>query len=76
MRLFLDVVAADQPEISVMNERGGLERLPEFFLGQPLRGESSQFVVDERQELLGGLRIALLDGEQDASDFVHRHRQN
>src|SRR5262249_19803827 len=34
-----------------------------------------QLIVDQRQELRGGVRIALLDGGQDARDLTHwRHR--
>src|SRR5262249_12241873 len=40
-------------------------------LRQLLRGELAQLVVDQRQELLGGGRIALLDGGQDAGDLTH-----
>ena len=48
------------------------ERMAQEEPGQTLRGQSAQFIVDERQQLLGGLRVALLDGGQDASDFAHR----
>jgi hypothetical protein len=49
----------------------GLEGLAGFFAGQPLRRQLAQLVVDERQELLGGARVALLDGRQDAGDIAH-----
>src|SRR5262249_3545347 len=32
----------------------------------------AQFVIDQRQELLGGTGIAVLDGGQDTGDFTHR----
>ena len=43
--------------------------------GQTLRRQAAQFVVHQRQQLLGGVRVAPLDGVQDARGFTHRgHR--
>jgi hypothetical protein len=39
--------------------------------GQPLCRQLAQLIVDERQELLGGVRIAVYDGGQDARDIIH-----
>src|SRR5262249_38998157 len=39
--------------------------------GQFLGGQLAQFVIDQRQKLVGGLGIALLDGLEDAGDVVH-----
>jgi hypothetical protein len=39
-----------------------------------LRGEFAQFLIDERQELLSGVRVALLDEREDAGDFIHLRR--
>ena len=44
---------------------------PGFSCGQPGGRELAQLVVDERQQSLGGLRVALLDGGQDAGDVGH-----
>ena len=46
-----------------MNQRGSLEGLAWLLLGQFLRGQPAQGVVDEGQQLLGGVGIALLGGE-------------
>jgi hypothetical protein len=46
-----------------------------MLLPQVLRGQSAQLVVDERQELLGSQRVALLDGGLDTDDCVHRRHQ-
>ena len=40
-----------QPQVRLVDQRGGLERLAGLFLGQLLAGELPQFVVDQRQEL-------------------------
>jgi hypothetical protein len=58
----LDFGRIDQPYIRLVDQGGGLERLSGLLLCQVLGGELAQLVVDERQELLGGLGIALLDG--------------
>ncbi len=62
----------DQPEIRVVDQGGGLERLPGLLLRQPEGGQLAQLVVDQRQELLGGARVALLDRRQDAGNIAQR----
>ena len=64
--------ASDQPQIRLVDQGRGLERLAGLLLGQPLGGQLAQLVVDQRQELLGGLGVAVLDGREDARDVVHR----
>src|SRR5262249_57815895 len=53
------------------DQGGGLEGLPRLLLGQLLRRQLAQLVVDQRQELAGGVRVALLDGAQDAGHVGH-----
>src|SRR5262249_37500506 len=60
-----------QAGIGFVNKSRGLERLPRLLLRQLLRRQLAKFIVDERQELLGGTGVALLDGEQDSGDFGH-----
>ena len=40
-------------------------------LGHFLRSQATQFVVDQRQQLLGRLRITLLDCGEDSRDVAH-----
>jgi hypothetical protein len=61
-----------QPDVRLVDKGGRLERLAGLLLGQLLRRQPAQLVVDQRQQLLGGVRVALVDGGQDAGDFVHR----
>ena len=61
-------LAADQPQVRLVDQGGGLQRLAGLLLGQLLGRQLAQLVVDQRQELLGGVRIAALDGGQDAGD--------
>ena len=63
----------DQPEVRLVDQGRGLERLAGLLLRQLLGGQLAQLVVDQRQELLGRLRVALLDGREDAGHVVHRH---
>src|SRR5258708_38600798 len=65
-------ISADQPEVCLVHERRGAERLPRLFLSQLRRRQLAQLVVDQRQELLGGARVALLDSGQNARDLTHR----
>ena len=54
-----------------MHQSGRLKGLPGLFLEELLRCEFAQFVIHQRQKLRGGMRIALLNGREDARDFVH-----
>ena len=62
---------ANQPKVGLVHESRGLEGLAGFLPSETLGGQLPQLVVDQRQELLGCLAIALLDGGQDARDVVH-----
>src|SRR5439155_465134 len=42
-----------------------------LLLGELLGGEAAQAVVDQRQQLLGRVGVALLDGGQNARDVSH-----
>ena len=44
-------VGADQPEVRLVDEGGGLERLARLLRGQPRGRELAQLVVDEREEV-------------------------
>jgi hypothetical protein len=61
-----------QPQVCLMHQGGGLERLPRLLLGQPLRRQLPQLVVDQRQELPGGVRVTLFDCGQDVGHLHHR----
>ena len=67
----LCLLRVHQSEICLMNERRGLERLAGRLLGQFLRCEPAQLAIHQGQKLLGGVRIALLDGGEDYGDLGH-----
>src|SRR5439155_25926701 len=50
---------------------GSLQRLASLLVSQLLSRQPAQLVVDKRQKLLRGVRIALLNGGQDAGHFGH-----
>src|SRR5438128_8669836 len=62
---------SDQAQVRFVDQCRGVERLPWLFMGQFRRSETAQLIVDERQQLRSGVRVALLDGGQDAVDFAH-----
>jgi hypothetical protein len=61
-----------QPQISLVDQPSGIERLSRLFAGQLLRGKPAQVVIDKRQQLFGRLRVAGLDLRQDEGDFGHK----
>ena len=67
---------ADQTQVGFVDQRGSVERLPRPLLRQLLGGELAQLLVDQRQELLGGVRVALFEVGQDAGHVIHgRHQE-
>jgi hypothetical protein len=61
----------DQPQVGLVDQGGGPERLARILVGQARRGNLPQFVVDERKQLCGGLWVAGLDRCQDLRDIGH-----
>jgi len=66
------LVAADETQVGFMNQGGGLERLPRPLLGKPAGGQPTQLVVDKRQQLVRGVRVALLNRFKEMRDVAHR----
>ena len=58
----------DKPEVRLVDQGCGLECLPRLLVGQFLCRQSTQFVIDQRQELAGRASVALLDRGQDVGD--------
>jgi hypothetical protein len=63
---------ADQAEVRLVDQGGGLQRLPGPLPGQPRGGEPAQLVVDEREQRVGGPGVAVPDRRQDPRHVVHR----
>jgi hypothetical protein len=62
---------AGQPQLGLVNQRGGLKRLAGFLAGHPSGGQFTKLVVDQGQKLAGGVRIAGLDRLEDTGDVSH-----
>jgi hypothetical protein len=60
-----------QAQIGLMHEGRRLKRLPRRFVCQLLGRQLAPLVVDQRQQLLGGVGVAVLDGGQDTRDLGH-----
>jgi hypothetical protein len=67
----LNLFAVNEAQVGFVHESGGLECQARLLVHQALRGQLAQFVVDKRQELLGGLRLASFDCTQNERDFGH-----
>jgi len=65
------VGGADQPEVRLVNQGGGLECLVGGLGGHACGGELSQFVVDEREQLRGGVAVAGRRRVEQASHIGH-----
>src|SRR5262249_36625534 len=65
-------LVADKTKVRLVNEGGWLQSLARLFAGDLLRRQLAQFVVDERQELLGRGWVALFDGRHDTPQVAHR----
>ena len=58
----LRLLDVHQSDIRLVDQGRGLKRLARLLLGHLLGRQLPQFVVDQRQKLLGGGGIAIFDG--------------
>jgi len=66
------VPGSNKPQPSFVDERGGLQRMTGGFVRHLVRGEAAEFLIDQREQFIGSLAIAMLDGVKDACHFAHR----
>jgi hypothetical protein len=64
-------VRPDQPQVGLVDQGGGVERLAGLFLGHVSGGQPAQLVIDHWEQLGDGLFVAGLDGVQDPRDLTH-----
>jgi hypothetical protein len=62
------LVVSHKPQVSLVDQGGGLERLAGLLAGEPLGGRLAELVVDQGEELLDRPRVTVLDGRQNARD--------
>src|SRR5438552_3147486 len=60
-----------QPEPGFVNQRGGLKGVTRCLLGHFRRRQSAQFFIDQRQQFIGGLAIALLHAFENLGEIAH-----
>ena len=68
---FLDV---HHPQVGLMDQGGGLQRLAWLLLGQLVGRQLAQLIINQRQEPLGSVWVALLYRGQDAGHLGHKGR--
>jgi hypothetical protein len=61
----------NQAKIGLMDQGRGLKCLAWLLPRQLLRGQLTEFLIDQRQELLGSPGISLFDRQEDVSYVVH-----
>ena len=66
----IDALLVDEPEVGLVDERGGLERVVRAFAPHVCAGEPAQLGVDEGKELLVGGPVALAPVDEEPRDVV------
>src|SRR5580700_8076331 len=61
----------DEPQIGLMDQGRRIESLPRSLLSHSLRRQLAQFVVDERQQFLGGDSIAPINRRENRAHIAH-----
>ncbi len=58
----VELLVPDQPQVGLVHESGGVEGVPRGFSGHFRGAELPQFVIDEREQIRGGLAVSLVSG--------------
>jgi hypothetical protein len=66
----LGLLRVHEPQVRFVDQGRRLERLTGGLARQLLGSESAQLLIDQREQLAGGVGVALLDGAQDACDLA------
>ena len=67
---FLRLIS-DQAKPGLVDERGGLQSVALHLIRHLLRGQTSQFLVNQREQFIRSPAVAVVDGVEDACDFAH-----
>jgi hypothetical protein len=62
---------AAQAQIGLVDQGRRLQCLARLLAREPVRRQTAQLVIDQRQELVPGVRIALREGVQEVGDIAH-----
>ena len=55
----------------LMHQRGGLQRLAGFLISHADNGQLAQLLIDQRQQLIGRLRLARFNGVEQLGNVGH-----
>ena len=65
------LVVTAEPQPGFMHQRGGLQGLARRFSRHLGRGQLTQLLVNQRQQLIEGMLVAFADAFEDQSDVAH-----
>ncbi len=69
VRFAVEMLIPDQPQVSLMDQGGGVEGVPGTLRGHPRGREFPQFVVDEREQVGRRLAVAGRRGGEEVGDL-------
>jgi hypothetical protein len=72
--LAVDVLVADEAQVGLVDQGGGVQGVAGGLRGHPRGGEPPQLVVNEREEVGGGFAVASRGGIEQAGDVGHDSR--
>jgi hypothetical protein len=67
----IKLLIAHQAQIGLVDQGRGVKRVAGAFVGHMPGREPAKLVVDQRQQLRRGARVAVLDSAEEAGDLVH-----
>ena len=70
----VELLVADQPQVSLVHQGGGVEGVPGGLRGHPRGCELPQLVVDEWQQIGRRLAVAGRGGVEEVGDLGHHDR--
>ena len=70
----VEVLVADQPQVGLVHQGGGVEGVPGLLRGHPRGRELPQLVVDEREQVGRRLAVAGRGGVEEVGDLGHDDR--
>jgi len=70
----LRLIVANQPQLSFVHERRGLQSLTWLFASEACRRKAAKLFINKRKQLVGRRWIAAGDLFEDVGDFSHTPR--
>ena len=64
-------VTPDEPEVCLVNQGGRLESLPRLFAHHLCSGKAAKLPIDQGQQLIGGVGVAVIDRIQQPGNVIH-----